>query len=56
MYEAMNAGDHRTAREKAISLKEWFDQGGFYPPNYTRTEVDAYLRSVLRRTAHLSDC
>ena len=54
MDEAMNAGDHRRARAQAIALKEWLDRGGFYPPNDSRTEVDASLASVLRRTVHLS--
>lgn len=53
MYEAMRDGDHETARERALALREWLDKGGFYPPRYTRTEVNAYLANVLRRTAHL---
>lgn len=53
MYEAMRDGDHETARERAIALKEWLDRGGFYPPRYTQVEVDSYLRNVLRRTAYL---
>ena len=55
MCEAMNLDDHETARERAFALRDWFARGGFYPPNYTKTEVDAYLASVLRRTAHLGD-
>ena len=53
MYEAMRDGDHETARERAVALMEWFDRGGFYPPRYSQVEVDAYVRNVLRRTAHL---
>jgi hypothetical protein len=53
MYEAMRDGDHETARERALALKEWLDRGGFYPPRYTHVEVDSYLRHVLRRTAYL---
>lgn len=53
MYEAMRHGDHETARERALALKEWLDRGGFYPPRYTQVEVDSYLRNVLRRTAYL---
>jgi len=54
MFEAMRDGNMETARDRAMALKQWLDLGGFYPPNYTKTEVDAYLRNVLRRTAHLS--
>lgn len=53
MYEAMKAGDHETARERATALEEWLARGGFYPVSYTETEVDAYVKSVLRRTAYL---
>lgn len=51
MYEAMRQGDLATARELAESLRDWLAKDGFYPPNYSRIEVDAYLASVLRRTA-----
>ena len=54
MYEAMRDGDHEAARERALALREWLHKGGFYPPRYTKTEVDAYLANVLRRTAHLA--
>jgi len=53
MFEAMKEKDLETARERALGLKEWFGRGGFYPPRYSRVEVDAYLADVLRRTAHL---
>ena len=39
MFAAMNRKDFATAREFALALKEWLDRGGFYPPNYTETEV-----------------
>jgi len=51
MYEAMKAKDFATARERAVALRAWLDRGGFYPPRYSQTEVDAYLANVLRRTA-----
>ena len=54
MFEAMRDGDHETARERALALHEWFAKGGFYPSQYTKTEVDAYLANVLRRTRHLA--
>jgi hypothetical protein len=54
MFKAMKDKDFATARERAEGLKEWLGKGGFYPPNYSRVEVDAYLANVLRRTAHLS--
>lgn len=53
MYEAMKKGDLAAARERALALKEWLDRGGFYPPNYTESEVRGYLANVLRRTAGL---
>ena len=51
MYEAMKNKDFETAREHAQNLRTWLRSGGFYPPNYSQTEVDAYLANVLRRTA-----
>lgn len=54
MYEAMRDGDLETGRERAFSLKDWLENGGFYPPRYAKAEVDAYLANVLRRTAHLA--
>ena len=53
MIEAMNAADHRSAREKALELSGWFDKGGFYPPNHRKAEIDETLASVLRKTAYL---
>ena len=53
MYTAMRDKDYVTARERAEALKGWLDAGGFYPQNYSQTEVDGYLAQVLRRTAHI---
>ena len=53
-FEAMRDKDLATARERALGLKDWLGKGGFYPPNYSRVEVDAYLANVMRRTAHLA--
>jgi len=55
MFEAMRDGNQVTARQRALALKQWLDSGGFYPPRYTKTEVDGYLRNVLWRTAHLGN-
>jgi len=54
MFEAMRDGDQKTARERALALREWLAKGGFYPSRYSKTEVDAYLANVLRRTVHLA--
>jgi hypothetical protein len=51
MFDAMQDGDLTTARERAVDLRDWLDSGGFFPPNYSETEVCDYLASVLRRTA-----
>ena len=51
MFEAMKARDHETARELALSLKDWFTRGGFYPYQFTPEAMHAYIASVLRRTA-----
>lgn len=51
MFYAMRDGDLATARERAIALRGWLANGGFYPPNYSETEVRNYLANVLRRTA-----
>ena len=50
MYAAMKDGDHETAREFALALRDWLERGGFWPQNYTVTEVRGYLANVLRRT------
>lgn len=55
MYEAMKDGDYATARERALALRRWLDSGGFYPPNYSETEVRGYLANVLRRTAAIPE-
>ena len=53
MFEAMKDNDLETARERAVDLREWLGKGGFYPPKYSKVEIDAYVANVLRRTAHL---
>ena len=53
LYQAMKDKDFATARQCAQDLKQWLGRDGFYPVKYSRVEVDAYLASVLRRTAHL---
>jgi hypothetical protein len=54
MFHAMRDQDHETARELALSLKAWFERGGFYPYQYTPEAMNAYIAHVLRRTIHLS--
>ena len=51
MYHAMREGDFDTAREFAFALKRWLASGGFYPYQYTPEAINAYICSVLRRTA-----
>ena len=51
MFTAMNDDDLETARELALSLRDWLESGGFYPPDYSEEEVREYLSEVLRRTA-----
>ncbi len=55
IFTAMRDGDLLTARQRALALRDWLDRGGFSPPNYSPTEVRAYLASVLRRTAGLPE-
>lgn len=50
MFAAMKANDFDTARELALSFKEWFRKGGFYPHQYTPEAMHSYIASVLRRT------
>lgn len=50
MFAAMRDGDLATARELALALKHWFANGGFYPYQYTKEAMHAYIASVLRRT------
>ncbi|QDU45210.1 hypothetical protein Mal52_37010 [Symmachiella dynata] len=51
MFNAMKTEDFATARELALALQEWFAKGGFYPYQYTPEAMQAYIASVLRRTA-----
>jgi hypothetical protein len=50
MYRAMQDGHYSAARDLAITIKNWIRLGGCFPSQYTRTEIDSYLDSVLRRT------
>ena len=50
MFDAMQDRDFATARERAESLRDWLDAGGFYPPEHSPAEVRAYLAKVLRST------
>jgi len=43
MFEAMKDQDFQVARQHVRDLKEWLGKGGFYPPNYSKTEVDAFF-------------
>jgi hypothetical protein len=54
MFNAMRDGDHETARERAIALRDWFAKGGFYPYQYSPEEMNAYIAKVLRRTSHIT--
>lgn len=55
MFDAMKDKDYELARARALGLKEWFGRGGFFPPRYSKVEVEAYLVNVLRRTAFLNN-
>jgi len=46
MFDAMQEKDFVTARERALGLKEWLGHGGFYPPRYSKVEVDGYADNV----------
>jgi hypothetical protein len=50
MFNAMSDKKFGEAREHAENLQNWLSLDGFYPPSYTKVEVDAYLANVLRRT------
>ena len=54
MYHAMRRGDHLTARNLAMNLKNWFENGGFYPYQFTPEAMHAYIANVLRRTVYLN--
>jgi hypothetical protein len=53
MFCAMRDSNHEEARFRALDLRDWLRGGGFYPSRHTKVEVDSYLASVLRRTAHV---
>jgi len=54
IYYAMRDGRRAEARELALKLKAWFDDGGYPPHRYTEVAVKAYMFGVLRRTIDLS--
>jgi len=54
IYYAMRDGRRVEARELALKLKSWFDDGGYPPPRYTEIAVKAYMFGVLRRTIDLA--
>jgi hypothetical protein len=54
MYKAMQDGHYSAARDLALQLKDWIRLGGYLPYQYTRTEIDSYVNSVLRRTAGMA--
>jgi len=54
VFNAMQQGDHPTARRLAIALRDWLDRGGKYPFHHPPKAMDAYLASVLCCTAYLS--
>lgn len=51
MFDAMQDGDFATARERALDLRDWLEQGGFYPPDFSEIEVHDYVGAVLLRTS-----
>jgi hypothetical protein len=54
MCEAMREGDYETARALALALKRWLASGGFYPGQLTPDSINAYLATILSRTAYLA--
>ncbi len=54
MFTAMNDGDWETARRLGLSLRDWLETGGLYPPGYDKDEVREYLKFVLRRTRQIA--
>jgi len=55
MLAAIRDKDKATAHELALALKSWFANGGFYPFQCTPEAMNAYIASVLRRTAGLGE-
>lgn len=51
MFNAMKAGDHVAARQLALSLEAWFEQGAEYPLPVPCDEMESYIHSVLYRTS-----
>ena len=50
MTLAMRDGDFETARDHALNLQRWFNQGGFEPDGENILEVKGHLARVLRIT------
>ncbi len=55
MTEAMRDGQHVAARKRALELWHWLCQGGAYPAQWSRTEVDASIRGVMLATEYLEE-
>jgi hypothetical protein len=55
MIAAMHEGSFAAAHELALSLRDWLDYDGFYPPGHAPEEVAAYLNDVLQKTAGTYD-
>lgn len=47
MIDAVTENDHPTARERAISLRDWIKGGGFAPDGMTRVETLLVIRGLL---------
>jgi hypothetical protein len=47
LIAAVSHGDWETARTLALDLRDWLENGGFYPPGHAEDEVAGYLNRVL---------
>ena len=55
MVEAMVDDNLSVAKERAISLKEWLDKGGYPPIGYRRKTIEDYILFVFRKTQSLGE-
>lgn len=55
MFTAMRDGDFVAARERALALRDWLERGGFYPADFSQSEVRSSLAGILCHTTGLHD-
>ncbi len=58
LLDAISENDSETAYDRATDLKQWLENGGFYPGsgNLRQSAIDDQSRSVMDWQTHLGIC